>query len=247
MNCELFDRIVFNPDDHSYHLDGMPLTSVSRIVKSLQLPFDREGVAAKTAKKRGMSVESVLAEWDVKRELALLRGTRTHWQIQARLVGNLPARDLPTPDWADEISAFEDWLAQHSHLQVARTELVVGCPELGIAGTLDAVMRDGDQLVIWDWKTGEKFDTDNRWQRLLPPFADLPDCELMRYSLQTSLYRLLVERHAGVQLVGAFILHLSQDGHWRVHEALDLRERLIEWFQAGQPTGVGHQSALAQA
>lgn len=231
-----FAEIIFDQASHSYTYHGAPLTSVSRIVSQLKPPFDREGIAAKTAIKRGVGVATVLAEWDKARDMSMAKGTRVHEWIARKLMGKEepPQTDmfLALNQQLPEMNAFDRfWTEKPNETPVIQVEWVVGDAELGIAGTVDAVLNGPyQQPSIFDWKTGKEFKTENLFQKLLPPFDDLDDCDLSSYSLQLSLYRLIVERNSDNQLRDSYIVHLTSEGEYIIHRALDLRERLLNYL-----------------
>jgi hypothetical protein len=232
-----FTQIIFDPASHSYTYHGQSLTSVSRIVSQLKPPFDREGIAAKTAAKRGVDMATILAEWDRARDVSMAKGTRVHEYIAQKLTDHLPAQAdmfLALNEQLPEMDAFDKvWDHIGPVVDVKAIEAVVGDAELGIAGTVDALLfsNDTDLYHIWDWKTGGKFSIENRFQKLLPPFDDLDDCDLNYYSLQLSLYRMIVERNTDRNLGDCYVVHLQPDGYSHIHRALDLRERLLNYLQ----------------
>lgn len=236
-----FDHIKFDPEAHRYTYRDRDLTSVTRIVKRLKPAFDREGVAQKKARETGKSVGDILTEWDAKGEAGRERGRRVHQYIERVLRGQ-------TPNGFDPIQALNErlpemdgfdilWSRMQGMLQprVERIEWVIGDPGLGegVAGTLDTLLTSTlhHESNIWDWKTG-KFYFDNPFDKLLPPFNDLSASEFNEYSLQTSLYRLIVERCTGRELGNSQIVHLSSSGAYQIHTALDLRARLLDWLQS---------------
>ena len=66
-----------------------------------------------------------------------------------------------------------------------------------MCGTLDYLgwHKEKQELWVLDYKTSKKIgtDQDSTWRRMLGPFVDLWDNELNVYSLQISLYRLMLE------------------------------------------------------
>lgn len=242
MNDELFflfDTISFDADHHRYtHAPtGQPLISVSRAVKHVTPEFEAERIAAKVAAKNGKTTDEVLAEWEDKKVVALQRGTLVHDYIEATLQKRTPPANPFCPNGQlPEMEAFDSWYtsAVREGAHLVATEMIIGDVELGIAGTLDCLLfseKTGKHHLL-DWKTNSKFRTSNRWQTLLPPFAHVGDCELGRYSLQLSLYRLILERTAGhlLELGDSFLVHLSRDGRPWTYRAIDLRERAEEWL-----------------
>lgn len=234
-----FNQIIFNPTYHSYTYQGQRLASVTSTVYKLRPPFDPDGaIAAKSAAKAGVTVEEIKRQWEAKRQASMDRGSRVHEAIAQLLRGEVsPLNDrfLALNDKLPEVSIFEDlWrLLQGEGDTAHQVEWVVGDAELGLAGTCDVVVYapPTETYHLFDWKTGGKFETANRFGRLLPPFDDLDDCEFNIYSLQLSAYRLMIERNAGLGLGDSYIVHLREDGH-QFHKALDLRSRVEEWLRA---------------
>jgi hypothetical protein len=226
---EIFTHIKFNPANHTYRCNGQSLTNVTKFIKQYQQPFDADYWAARKAEERGCTPAEIKAEWDAKRQAGQEKGTKIHQHIAQTLTGQLAPADpfLALNDRLPEMNAFDQfWQTIQATLQPLKIEWVVGDTSLGIAGTADALFYSTKtgQYHLWDWKTGGKFKTNNPFQNLLAPFDELPDCELNTYSLQTSLYRLIIERNTGLTLGDSYILYLSNG--FEVHKALDLKEQL---------------------
>ncbi len=238
-----FEDIIFNESDHAYTLYGQPLSSVTQVIGRLKSPFDTSTAATRVAERAGRDPADVLAEWEQKRRTALERGTTVHKYVAAKILSSsdcLSSRDdkvinrLNTPHRLPEMDAFDRfWDDNSKHNRKGQVEWVVGDAELGIAGTVDAMFWNSIALgnVIFDWKTGGKFATENRWENLLPPFNNLPNCELSIYSLQTSLYRLIIERNEG-EVESCTIVHLNNEGQITPYQAMDLRDQLFTWLTA---------------
>lgn len=232
----IFDRIQFDEPTHTYTLDGQPLTSVSRTLDRVKPKFDAAAMAPRTAARTGQSVEEVLAEWEAKKVAGQQRGERVHKHIQSVLLGHYDPTDpfLALNELPPEETAFNRFWTGPTRqlLTLEKCEWIVGDAELGIAGRLDALFHSShtDKLHIWDWKSGKfRFESDYR-KKLLPPFGDLDDCEFKLYSLQASLYRLIVERGLGVELGECYILHMDARGVGVFYQADDYRERLLAWL-----------------
>jgi len=232
-----FEEIIFDQKYHSYTYHVKKLTSVTKLANSLKPPFDRGGRAVKTAMERGVDVATILAEWDAAGEAGRAKGVKVHELIAAKLRNELPPADDPflsLNERLPEMDGFEklwDWLAGMTTLQ--QVEWVVGDGELGVAGTVDALLlgKQSNEVHVWDWKTGKEFKSTNSFQNLLYPFDDLPDCDLSSYSLQISLYRLIIERNTDFVIGDCYIAHLDPTGSWQIYKALDLRERVESWLR----------------
>lgn len=230
-----FRRIAYRDVDHAYSCDGVPLTSATQLVSSLKKPFDRERISRRVADRDGVTQDEVLLAWEDKSKAALDRGSCVHAYIEDFFDGKASAvvehaGELP------EIAGFRRmWARLRATFDAAMVakEIVVGDVELGVAGRIDAVMAltvDGVRLpAIWDWKTGAKFDVRNRYDTMLPPFEDVEASHLALYSVQVSVYRLILER-AGIVTGEPHLMHLRSDGAYHLFRARDYRERLLEWL-----------------
>lgn len=233
MNTD-FSQIIFDKERHTYTLDGQELPSVTKTVNKLKPIFDRNYWGEKKAIEQGVSTETVLKEWDSKSKASQKRGTKVHEYIAGLLRGK--TAEVVDPFLAmnnllPEMAAFKRWWEQ-ALVKVVQVEWIIGEAHLGVAGTMDALLYSAETQLnhVFDWKTGGKFGVANRFQKLLPPFDDLDDCELNVYSLQTSLYRLIVQRNTELEIGDSYILHLSESGDFYVHKAIDLRSRLADWL-----------------
>lgn len=232
----IFDEIQFDEPTHTYTLDGRPLTSVGRTLDRLKPAFDRPTKAASTARRTGQTIEEVLAEWDGKRDASLALGTRVHEHIEKVLRGQHNPLE-PDPFLAlnkslPEEEAFDAFWAQLGHrLTLERAEWIIGDAGLRIGGRPDAIFQSPDtgMFHLWDWKTG-KCESSNRFEQLLAPFDDLPNCAVAIYSLQASLYRLILERNTDLVFGDSYLLHLQGSGEFRVIRVDDYRERLLAWL-----------------
>lgn len=230
----LFQNIQFDKTYHTYSLNGENLTSATRTINNLKPPFDAKYWSERKAKERGVPPAVIRQEWDQKREASRQKGEQVHAHIEKILRGQTefdPYLDLN--DTLPEIQAFNDyWSIVRGGISAEQVEWVVGDAALKIAGTLDALLFSNvtEQYHVWDWKTNSRFKQSNRFQTLKPPFDDLDDCELAVYSLQSSLYRLIVERNTDLNVGDSYIVHLAASGAYTIHKALDLRERLSDWL-----------------
>lgn len=229
MNPSAFDHIKFIQTGHSYKAYGVKLTSVTTKINSLKPEIDWDQKAADIARREGVPAYGIKKTWNKSRQEGLERGTWVHEYIRADLL----QLDYTPQPLTSEMLAY-DSLRQTVELgEVVACEWVVGDVGLGVAGTLDALFYTAGAYHLWDWKTGKEFRLKDLYKgpRLKAPFDDLDDCEIERYSLQVSLYRLLVERHAGVEIATAKIVHFPRDGGYSIYDAKDYRERLLGWLE----------------
>jgi hypothetical protein len=189
------------------------------------------------AKKRGVEQQVVLDEWAAIRD----NGTRVHEYIaQALRRGDVGSEQddpfLALNQVPPEIEAFDKFLPVllARPVEVHRVEWVVGDPELGIGGTVDAVLYDPtlDAYNVWDWKTGN-YSLDNKFENLRPPFSELPASKHNIYSLQVGIYERILARNTDLKLGPAYLAHLDSNAITYVYKAVDFRARLLEWLEPG--------------
>ena len=85
-------------------------------------------------------------------------------------------------------------------------ELRIWSLKYKLAGTIDTLFWYKDKLIIGDWKTNKKFtfDTDFCYDNLITPFDNMFDNTHNRYSIQVSLYKLILREH-GIETGPSFI------------------------------------------
>lgn len=235
-----FDQIQFIEDKHRYIYNGQELLSVTQYIKQFQNVFDRDAAGRRVANRENRPLAEVLAEWDATGERARVIGKTVHEHIEQTLKGTDDGQMTLDPFMGlstklVEIIAFDGlWqsLAPTVSYSKNHIEWVIGDLNLGLAGTVDSMLfspKTG-KYHIWDWKTG-KFDLYNRFEYLRPPFSHLDASKLHIYSLQVSLYRLIIELNTDLELGDSYLVHLSETGV-NVHRAVDLRESLLEHLEA---------------
>lgn len=231
-----FDKIIFNPEYHTYTLNGQKLTSATRYTSQFLKPFDSQGIAERVARKQGKLVTDVLNEWAEKANASRQLGNRVHAYIKNTICKlDPPSNDDPflalntkTP----EETAFDElWQSLDPTIRVHAVEFVIGDQELGVAGTVDSLFYSPDTQKhhVWDWKTG-KFDVDNPFENLLSPFDGWPASKLHIYSLQVSLYRLILERNTDLDMGDSYLVHLSSQGA-QIHKGIEFNGLLLSTFK----------------
>ena len=234
-----FSQIEFNEDKHRYLFNGRELTPVTTVIKQFQKPFDRDTIAQRVANRENRPVAEVIAEWEAKGERGRVLGTLVHEHIEKVLRGESDGQLSLDPflsfnTKASEIVAFDRlWSDLSPTVSYCKDhiEWVIGDISLGVAGTVDSMLfspKTG-KYHIWDWKTGN-FDLHNKWENLLGPFAHLDASKLHIYSLQLSLYRLIIELNTELELGDSYLVHLSDTGA-QIHRAVDLREPLLTYLE----------------
>ena len=210
------ERIQFNSEQHKYFIDGIPVPSVSTLIRKFFPEFDSIGAARKLRPSNplfGMSVDEIVATWNKKGKEASDKGTFLHEQIENYYLGN----EYMT---MEEFSLFEDFATSHSFLDPFRCEWRIYDEEFGIAGTIDFVAKNGDKYEMYDWKrskkvvepsTGQAIENDRWGKKGIGKLGGIDDTSYNQYCLQQSMYRFILEKNYGVNISKMFLVVIHPD------------------------------------
>ena len=227
-------NFTFHEESHVYRYAGKKYDSVTTFLKVFKVPFDREYWSKRKADERGVDVSVVLNEWQTKGDVSRSLGTDVHKFIEDFWMGKNP--EIPEDlDVRDRVLKFMDVYNKRLHkLTPLKSELKIFSKKWRLAGTIDQPLLLWDQLnekvhlIIGDWKTNGEFKDDKhpkgRFKKLLRPFHNLYENDHNEYSIQISLYRLILEE-IGIETESGFLLHLGP-GDPKIYPAKDLREPL---------------------
>ena len=140
------------------------------------------------------------------------QGSRAHLYLQLKMENKTGDIDIPDDVRETADKAYEVLQDYKDREYVVRTEWAVNVKHLGIQGTIDAVAQKGDEIHIFDYKSG---------------FIDVePDCT------QLAVYACMVSMSLWKRL--PVVAHILQGGKDKVHifekEALANVEKKIEYY-----------------
>lgn len=238
---EVLDRLaVFHRPDfrfeegpHKYYLGETELTSVTTYLHGFIKPFDAPYWSQQKAKERGVKPTLVLEEWKAIADRACYLGTEVHKWIEDFFNGHKGAVEDLDPEVQERIQSFMVLHQSRLHklIPIAQ-ELRMFNKKMRLAGTLDALFMDErGNVYILDWKTNKKLvtDQDKNYSKMLMEFSGEWDNNMNHYSIQTSIYRLML-KDEGVDAQGCFIVHVPPTGECRVLPCKDYRPQLITHF-----------------
>lgn len=191
-------NFVGTDDEHKYTSNVnnkvITYTSVTELVGKYFNEFDALTVATRVAKKRAVTVESVIKDWDVKRTTACTYGTRVHEIIEDTINGLQPRHVASN---AVESTTFKYVINAANTLRdnftVIGTEYKIFDHRLRLAGTIDLLLKFNDTYIILDWKTGKEIGDENRYNEFgLGPLQPIADTTKNHYALQLSIYEYLL-------------------------------------------------------
>ena len=234
----------FNEETHTYtYLNPSTLKpeqifkSVTGFISQFKEKFDSERVAAMVAKKKGVTKQSILNEWKEISDTALNLGTIVHKWIEDFYNGLNPP--IPSDPILQErvLKFLEIYHSKLYKFTPIHQEFRLFSRKWGLAGTMDALFKMGEHYYVGDWKTNKKFTTDvdmigdKYAKKLLYPFEDLWDNSVNGYSIQLSMYRLMMQEEAGFETKDSFLCWIGPSGKPQLHKTVDLRDRLYNYLQ----------------
>lgn len=213
------DNLSFEPHEHVYLYGGhTQLRAVSNIIDDFFEPFDSLGLSERVAIRDGLEQCEVLEDWDCKGLESREIGTFLHAQIEAYLTG----KDIITStkfiycgeyininkdvSIQTELTYFKSFLKENM-LTPFRSEWHICDTNLGIAGTIDLLSRNGSDYDIYDWKRSRKASPDETiWRFGKNGLEHIPDINFYHYALQQNLYRYILEKNYGINVSNMYIV-----------------------------------------
>lgn len=218
--------ISFDAETHKYYNEkGEEYISVTTLLSKYKKKFDTEAQSIKTANKRGMTKEEVIAEWDDIREKACEKGTTIH-----KIMETYVKTGIKDPLFSKEhYVSFLDSVTVNDYFDRKRciqSEKLLWNDEYKIAGTCDIIVDYPNEFSIRDFKTNKQLRTGNNFNEyMLDPINYMPACEFSTYSLQLSLYAYLHEKQTNKRVRDLVILW-DDKTRWKEYTANYLRPQI---------------------
>ncbi len=218
---EVFKDFVFFEEDHHYEYKGIKINqSVTRLIEEYMQPFNAEEIASRVAEKKDKLVSEILNEWKIKNELACLKGSISHANVQSMWKGIIyhhGNKYLPTSlemalelIFEQEENFYNDFKNKLEHLA---DEFVIGSSEYDIASAIDHLFINKltGGLVMIDYKTNTDIHKNEKYAKNMKvPLHHLKDTTLNHYAIQLSIYKYLLEKYTNLKLEDMFIVWFSE-------------------------------------
>lgn len=224
------DNFKFEPIKHRYTYNDIEYTSVTRFIEQFHKPFDQDYWSKYKAEQAGITQEEILANWQELNDSANIIGTDTHQWIEDYF--NKIWTPLPTnTEVIKRINKFNVIFGDTLHkLEPVKFEVRIFSKKWNIAGMIDALFLYKDKVYILDYKTNKKFTTHNKFgEHLLYPFNNYLKTHLNEYSIQLSLYSIILEEW-GFEVGGGYLVYIGPDEPASIHKIVDMRKILIEYL-----------------
>lgn len=223
-------ELSFDPNEHIYLYGGnIQLKAVSNVISEFFTPFDSIRMSERTSNRTGVEQCELLEDWDSKGLESREVGTFLHAQIEAWFCGKTIATITnfvyngeyihidKKVSIQTELSYFKSFLEENK-LTPFRTEWHICDVNLGIAGTIDLLAKNGSCYDIYDWKRSRKASpTETIWQFGINGLEHIPDISYYHYALQQNLYRYILENNYGISISNMYIVvfHAQFDRYYK--------------------------------
>lgn len=220
----VFNKIKYHDEPHVYYIGETKLMSGTAFVGLFKEKFDTEKMAEKSAKKRGISVEEVIAEWDFKGGISRTKGTMLHNFAENYWMNKIFPVDTDSyeekyPSIIERYEACKLLFINFYNdavkaLRPVAMELVVGDEELGIGGMVDCLFwnESTKSYEIWDYKTNKEINMISKYRkRMKAPINFLHECEFEAYSIQLNLYKYIIEKNTNIKIGRLWLVHIHED------------------------------------
>lgn len=209
----MINPVIFNEALNIYLCGSRQYERVTKVLKLLQIPFDREGISMKMAFKQRIGDESqeeaqrrILKSWDDISDETSGHGNKLH------LIGeNFIKYGQIDKEYPMLMQGLKTLVSSYYKFV---SEDIIYLHNLELAGRSDikAYRQKGKNSIVdyYDFKTnirkGIVYDSVSRKdgvikhynKKLLPPLDHLEDCNYIIYCLQLSVYALMDEMERGI-------------------------------------------------
>ena len=195
--------------------------------------------------------QAVLDGWQKENEIACERGTKIHADLE-NMFTSKKTTDLKRFGIGGKFLVNTNQTLEDSGTSLLDVENGV-FPEylifrqsddgiLKIAGQVDLLVKEGNNIWVIDWKTNKKLDEKSYYNPQLKkfdmmkyPLNNLMDCNMMHYAMQLSTYAWMVQKlNPEFKIAGLKIVHFDHQGNTKEYELNYLKnevERMLKDYK----------------
>ncbi len=226
-------KFKFDPKYHKYTYDGKRFISVTQLISKFHKPFESDHWSRVKAEEEGVTQQEILDRWKELNDRANEIGTATHDWIENYY--NKVWQEIPNDsDVVDRINKFNLAVVKWLHkLKPIKFEQRIFSHKWKIAGMMDALFMYKGDLFIVDYKTNKNFTHDEhengKFEKLLYPFNDFFKNHLNEYSIQVSLYKLIL-KEVGIDVKTGYLLYIGPKEEAKIYRTHDFSDILEKYF-----------------
>lgn len=222
----------------------------SSILKFKKIPNEliiESGITLEDFEKAHITLQNT---WKKTKEDSCIRGTKIHLEKENAFYDK-KIQDISKYNFGGKINLTGDFICEQNKFDLSINRGIF--PEflvhfttkdnlLKIAGQIDLLIKDGNDLIIVDHKTNKKlnfksgvdFNT-KRNATMLYPINNLMDCNMMHYTMQLSLYAYMLQRiNSDFNIKKLMIIHYDHENNTNYYELDYLKdevERMLKYYK----------------
>jgi hypothetical protein len=219
--------IIFKEDTHQYFIENQEYHSVSKVLGTIEKPFDEKGMSLKCSvnpehEHFGKTSKQIIDIWADSNKLACDNGHTFHlyaenWirlsyeedSVNESFLGNEICQIIDKNRHLEPyFAAFNLFFAKNicqNNYQLVGLEVQIASKKYKICGTFDALFMYLGMLIIFDWKTNKKFDSKNSY-KLNAPYQDYDSSKHTYYTFQVHIYKWILENEYGIPIKDSRII-----------------------------------------
>jgi hypothetical protein len=223
-----YSGFTFDPIPHKYYVDGVELRSVTTTIADFHEHFDANAQAPRSAEKETkltgipITAEEILQRWkEINIYSTEIIGTPVHEFIENYLDGIYVNIWGEGDEFVYKVFKFlKIYNERLKFLNPIGQEIRMFSKRMKLAGTFDFLAEKDGHVYILDWKTNKVLKHDNHPELyrnrygepkyMYPPFQNCADHNFNHYSIQTSIYRLMMKLEANIDVKDCFIVYIPQ-------------------------------------
>lgn len=168
--------------------------------------------------------QGILDAWDEKTRLSCERGTKIHAELENALYKAGANVSLKKYGIGGKFECRKDYTELDLPYGVYPEYLISRQSDDGIlriAGQIDLLVKNGNDIIICDYKTNEKIDMKSGFNtqtkssaKMLYPLNNLDDCNYYHYTLQLSTYAWMIQKlNPDFKIKDLILIHYDHSGN----------------------------------
>lgn len=231
-------KIKFDEKPHIYYVNNKAYEiSVTSFVHSFFEEFNAMKIINKfydiwqsnsSSPYFGLTPDEIIQMWEDNGKNASHLGTLMHKDIELFYNGEVPQNEDSI-----EFKHFQNFHQDYNKLKPYRSEWIIFCEELRLAGSIDmAFIDENGELILFDWKRSKEIKEQNKYGEGKYPLNHLPDSNYWHYSLQLNIYKAILEKNYDktISKMRLAIFHPNNDNYIIV-EVPNLQEEVQQMFE----------------
>ena len=203
--------------------------------KNKKIPSDFLEVYEISEEQLNATQQDILDEWEAINKEACERGTKIHAEFENSFYKGadnvslskfgIGGKFVCKKDYSElnlEYGVYPEYLIYYDNPKI----------NLHIAGQIDLLIKDGNDIIIGDFKTNRKLDfkgfynsTTRASEKMKYPLTNLDNCNFNAYQLQLSTYAWMLQKlNPNFNIKRLFIYHIDHENNRTIHEVQYLKE-----------------------